>query len=279
MNRLPSLATMERALFARDATYDGAFYAAVRTTGVFCRPSCPARKPLPRNVVYFATPQEALAAGFRPCKRCHPLSVQEPAPPWAALLLEVIETDPTARITDADLRRCGLDPVRVRRFFLRQYGITFHAYCRGQRMGRALSQIRAGVELDEVALGNGYDSHSGFREAFTKMFGQAPGRAATTDCITVAMAETPLGPLMLGATSAGLCLAAFAASQPLEAQAARVGRQFGFAVVPGSTPLLEQAKDELGRYFARTSTHVSVPLLPFGDVEQGAVWARVRQIS
>ena len=73
MKHLPSLQEMERAVNESDASYDGIFFVAVRTTGIFCRPSCPARKPLPQNREYYATAREALFAGYRPCKRCRPL--------------------------------------------------------------------------------------------------------------------------------------------------------------------------------------------------------------
>ena len=156
MLSLPPIDEMERALFIRDSSYDGIFFAAVRTTGVFCRPSCPARKPLTHNVEYFATPREAILAGYRPCKRCHPLNISGTPPLWIQQLVREIEHDPTTRITDTDLRTRGIDPARVRRSFLKHYGMTFQAYCRGQRMGQAFTQLREGITLDEVALGNGY---------------------------------------------------------------------------------------------------------------------------
>jgi len=76
LHSLPPTSEMEQAYLNRDATYDGVFFLGVRTTGVFCRPSCPARKPLPQNVDYFAAPRDAIMAGYRPCKRCEPLNVQ-----------------------------------------------------------------------------------------------------------------------------------------------------------------------------------------------------------
>ena len=82
MPSLPPIDEMERAFRSRDSSYDGIFFVGVRTTGVFCRPVCPARKPLTRNVVYFATPRDAIVAGYRPCKRCHPLNIQDTPPTW-----------------------------------------------------------------------------------------------------------------------------------------------------------------------------------------------------
>src|SRR5499433_2638040 len=73
MNTMPAVKEMQRAYLAKDASYDGIFFLGVRTTGIFCRPSCPARKPLPKNVNYFSNARDALFAGYRPCKRCRPM--------------------------------------------------------------------------------------------------------------------------------------------------------------------------------------------------------------
>ena len=121
MNTLPA-SEMERAYLQRDASYNGLFFLGVRTTGIFCRPTCPARKPLPENVEYFPTVRDALAAGYRACKRCKPLDADE-QPDWAADLLADVEQHPTTRITDSDLKARGIDPATVRRHFLRRFGI------------------------------------------------------------------------------------------------------------------------------------------------------------
>lgn len=175
MSTLPPKAELERAYLERDASYNGVFFLGVRTTNIFCRPTCPARKPLPKNVEYFATAQAALLAGYRPCKRCRPLE-PDGLPEWSSELLRDIERDPTARITDAGLKARGVDPATVRRFFLRQYGMTFQAFTRARRLAWAFEQIREGAELDTVVFESGYDSHSGFRDAFTRTFGETPGR-------------------------------------------------------------------------------------------------------
>lgn len=278
MPSLPPVAEMERAYQSRDASYDGIFFLGVHTTGVFCRPSCPARKPLPRNVAYFATAQEALTAGFRPCKRCAPLDIQGVPPAWLQPLVQELEQDPTIRLTDADLRGRGLDPVRVRRHFLRTTGTTFQAYCRARRLGQALTELRAGAKLDEAALGNGYESHSGFREAFGKTFGRAPGRARTVDCIHLTQVPTPLGPIVLAATQDGLCLAEFANEPRLKQQLVVLERLFRCALVPGTNPHLEQAGDEVQRYFAGALFTFTVSLVAPGSMFQQAVWAQVRRI-
>src|SRR5262245_17925822 len=125
MNTLPTTNEMANAFDRRDASYDGLFFVGVRTTGIFCRPSCPARRPLPENITYFASVREAMLAGYRACLRCRPLDTAGAAPDWAQALVSEIDTAPEIRITDIDLRCRGIDPATARRFFLKQYGMTF----------------------------------------------------------------------------------------------------------------------------------------------------------
>jgi AraC family transcriptional regulator of adaptative response/methylated-DNA-[protein]-cysteine methyltransferase len=151
-SRLPPVAEMDAAFRRRDGSYDGVFYVGVRTTGVFCRPICPARKPLARNVEYFGTVREALFAGYRPCKRCRPLEVPGAHPAWATRLIARVEREPDKRIRDRDLQAAGVTPDRARRYFQQRYGMTFHAFARGYRLRRAFEELRRGSDLDEVAM-------------------------------------------------------------------------------------------------------------------------------
>ncbi len=171
---LPARSEMERAYLARDAAYDGLFVTAVLTTRIFCRPTCPARKPFPRNVVFFRTPQEAQHAGYRACKRCRPLEESD-CPGWAVGLLADLERAPGGRFGDAELRARGTDPTTVRRYFVRVYGATFHALLRAARLAQAHRRLRAGTPIDTVILESGFGSYSGFRSAFTRAYGQTPG--------------------------------------------------------------------------------------------------------
>ena len=141
---MPPAPDMTRAYLASDASYDGIFYLGVRTTGIFCRPSCPARKPKPENVEFFAQPQDALGAGYRPCLRCRPLDDQQ-APEWAKTLLARLESAPGTRWRDQDLR-AG-----------RQPGIVHHLPPRGvdgllrvAHDGRDAVAEDAALVLDEV---------------------------------------------------------------------------------------------------------------------------------
>lgn len=269
---LPGSAEMARAYLGRDASYDGIFFLAVRTTGIFCKPSCPARKPHKINVQYFSSAREAIFAGYRPCKRCHPLHAGGAVPSWIQEALDLIEQDPTARFTDARLRSMGIDPVRTRRFFLKTYGMTFQAYCRGRRLGQSLEQIRMGADLDDIVLGHGFDSHSGFREAFVRAFGQPPGRSRTTGCILIAWIESPLGPLLAGATTEGICLLEFTDRRMLEAQFRTLRRLFSHSIVPGENAHLKRLKVELDEYFSGTRTTFTIPLSVPGTDFQKRVW-------
>jgi AraC family transcriptional regulator of adaptative response/methylated-DNA-[protein]-cysteine methyltransferase len=284
---------MKRAVQTSDATYDGIFLVAVRTTGIFCRPSCPARKPLPRNCEYYASAREALFAGFRPCKRCRPLETDGRAPDWVARLLSEVDRAPATRWRDADLRKRHIDPARARRYFNKHYGMTFQAYCRGRRMGEALQQIRGGARLDDVALGYGYDSHSGFREAFQRTFGQPPGRSRQTDCLIVSWVESPLGPLLVASTPSplplspkrergrgdgGICLLEFTDRRALETQFRTLRRRFDRAIVPGKSDHIEQMKRELAEYFAGERTVFEVPIVYPGSPFQQSVWEQLLRI-
>jgi AraC family transcriptional regulator of adaptative response/methylated-DNA-[protein]-cysteine methyltransferase len=278
MKGLPPIQEMSRAVDTRDASYDGIFFVAVRTTGIFCRPSCTARKPLERNREYFATAREALFAGYRPCKRCRPLDAAGRPPDWVERLLAAVDRAPQERITDADLRRMAIDPARARRFFRKHYGMTFHTYCRGRRMGEALQQIRQGADLDDVTLGHGYESHSGFREAFVQTFGQPPGRSRAADCILTTYVESPLGPLLAGATAAGICLLEFSDRRMLATQFATLRQRFDCAIVPGTNDHLENLKEQLDRYFARQLRQFDLPLLYPGSPFQRRVWEALLRI-
>jgi AraC family transcriptional regulator of adaptative response/methylated-DNA-[protein]-cysteine methyltransferase len=269
---------MRRALSRRDGAFDGLFYFGVRTTGIFCRPSCSARKPLERNVEFFASVREASFAGYRPCKRCRPLEANGTAPGWVQRLLQQIERDPSARIRNTQLRGLGIDPARARRHFQKHFGMTFQAYARARRLGRAFDQIKRGIAMDEVALGQGYESQSGFREAFVRAFGRAPGGSKDTDCVVVTWMESPLGPLVAAANARAVVLLEFSERRMLEAQFDTLRRRFRTAIVPGENAHLVQLKRELAEYFDGRRKQFSVPLEFPGTEFQQKVWNALLEI-
>lgn len=275
---LPSQQQMYRALCERDSAYDGVFYAAIRTTGVFCRPTCTARKPRSENVEYFVSTRDALLAGYRPCKRCQPLKPNGATPEWLQPLLDELDEHPTRRWRDTDLRALQLDPDRVRRWFQTNYGVTFHAYQRSRRLGLALGQIKNGRDLSQAAYEHGYESLSGFREAFAKLFDATPGRARDSNCIHMSRILTPLGPMLAGATEEAICLLEFADRRMLESQLKRLKRALGGELLLGGNDQIERLEDELNRYFAGELRAFSVPLQYPGTEFQVACWNYLRSI-
>lgn len=271
---LPPVAELERAYLTRDAAYDGVFFIGVRTTGVFCRPTCRVRSPLPKNVEYFDSAASAVFAGYRPCKRCRPMASSD-QPEWVAPLLARIENDSNVRISEQDLRRLGLDPATVRRFFLRSYGMTFQAFTRSRRLANAFHHIRSGESLDDVAALSGYESLSGFREAFGNSIGCAPGESDGQSRVFLSWFSSPLGPLVGGATDTGVCLLEFTDRRMLEAQFATLRRLFRVPVLPGANPHLEKLGDELSAYFAGRLREFSIPLDYPGTPFQRRVWEQL----
>ena len=277
MNTMPPNVEMQRAYLERDATYNGLFFLGVRTTGIFCRPTCPARKPLARNVEFFPSTQAALAAGYRPCKRCRPLETDD-QPTWAADLLADIERDPASRITDTDLKARGIDPATVRRFFLRRFGMTFQAFTRARRLSGAFHRIREDGPIDAAMFESGYDSHSGFHDAFIRTFGDTPANMRHSDCILLSWMRSPLGPLVAGATTEGICLLEFTDRRMLETQFDTVRARFGVPVVAGSNEHLRTLEAELASYFAGSLQKFTVPLIYPGTDFQQRVWRQLLQI-
>jgi AraC family transcriptional regulator of adaptative response/methylated-DNA-[protein]-cysteine methyltransferase len=275
---MPPRDEMLAAFTGRDGSYDGLFVAAVRTTGIFCRSSCPARKPEPRNVEFFATAGKALAAGYRACLRCRPLDPDGGAPSWLPALIAELERDPSRRWTDADLAADGLRPEAVRRWFQRRFGMTFHAYARARRLAAAVSDLQKGAPVTDAAFDHGYESLSGFSDAIRNLVGTSPGAAVGSTLLAVASVDTPLGVMMLGAAGGKLCLAEFADPERLEAQLRQVCRRLDATVVPGREPPIDRATEQIAEYFAGFRRCFELPLQPAGTDLQRRVWQTLLQI-
>lgn len=275
---LPSRATMLKALRGRDDAFDGVFWTGVRTTRIFCRPVCPARAPRAENLEFFPSARAALAAGFRPCKRCRPLETPGDAPPWLRPLLARLEEDATRRWTDADLRAAGFAPVRVRRWFREHHGLTFHGYCRARRLGGALARLRGGATVTAAAFDQGWDSLSAFHEAFRKLAGAAPTAACGAEVVSVTRIATPLGAMLAAAGEHALLLLEFGDRSTLERQIARLGRRREAVLVPGANAILERLAGELDDYFTGRAQSFSTPLAPAGTPFQRQVWDALRRI-
>src|SRR5207253_8141586 len=239
---LPPPETMYRALVKRDASFEGIFYVGVRTTGIFCRPTCSAKKPARENVDFFARANEALESGYRPCLRCHPLDPNARPPKLIERLRAEVERAPGGRLTDKELALLSIDPSTARRAFKRHYGMTFQAYHRARRMGLALRDVRRGSRVEEARNGSGYESESGFRDAFVRIFGDSPSMAKAKGALLAERIETPLGSMLAIADDEGLRLLEFVDRRALERELSILRTRLNTNVVPGEHPHLQSIR-------------------------------------
>ena len=270
---------MYRALARRDPAYEGVFLTGVKTTGIFCRPTCRAKKPKPENVEFFASPSEALHGGYRPCLLCRPLDASKPVPALVERLRRAVEEAPDGRVPDKALVALGIDPSTARRRFKAYHGMTFHAYQRARRMGLALRDVRAGKPVVETQAGRGYLSASGFREAFVRLFGEPPSRTGARTCLFARRIETPLGTMLALADEAALRLLEFVDRRGLEREILTLRRCLKSAIVPGDNAVLDATAAQLAEYFAGQRLAFELPLAPVGSAFQRQVWDELQRIT
>ncbi|HYE49698.1 MAG TPA: trifunctional transcriptional activator/DNA repair protein Ada/methylated-DNA--[protein]-cysteine S-methyltransferase [Azospirillaceae bacterium] len=273
----PTDDALYRALIDRDPALDGFWYVGVRTTGIFCRLTCPARKPKRENVVFFDRPGEAERAGFRPCLRCRPLDRGRPVDPTLARLRGQVAAEPDRRWTAADLAALGYDPSTVRRAFKREYGVTFAQYARAQRLGAAVTGLRDGAPVIEAQLDAGYASASGFREAVTRLLGEAPARLRGRPALPARWLDTPIGAMLAVADDGGVHLLEFADRTALPRELDRLQRRSG-PVLFGQHPMLDRLAGQVERYFAGADLSFDLPVAQAGSAFQAAVWAALRRL-
>ena len=275
---LPPGDMMYRALVNRDSSFEGIFYVGVRTTGIFCRPTCTAKKPARENVDFFATSNEALENGYRPCLRCHPLDLTGRPPELIERLRAEVEHAPGGRVTEKELAAMAIDPSTARRQFKRHYGMTFQAYHRARRMGLALSQVRQGSRVDQARNGSGFESESGFRDAFTKIFGESPTIARKRRPLFAERIDTPLGAMIAVADDEGLRLLEFIDRRATEPELLVLRKQLRTNIVPGEHRYLTAARQQLADYFSGKSLEFDIPLAPVGSPFQLRAWKILQSI-
>ena len=268
------------ALVEKNADFDGAFFAAVKTTGIFCRTTCTARKPKRENVCFYDSIQDALSAGYRPCKICRPMESANQIPKEIADLLAEAQENPQFRISEWELRQRGFDPNTLRRWFQKHYGMTFQAFCRMSRINAAFGAIKDGNSVLDAALGSGYSSASGFAAAFDKIIGTAPGKAGKEPRIVLVYQrfDAPLGPMIAVANESGLCLLEFGDRRMLESEFSDLQKRLGAVLLPGKNEFTEAAIKQLLEYFAGERKTFAVPLHAPGTAFQQRVWAALREI-
>ena len=267
-----------RALQKRDSSYEGIFFLGVKTTGIFCRPICSARKPLRKNIEFFPSKTEALHAGFRPCLRCKPMNTTGEVPTLVEKLRREIESDPSTRLRERDLLAMGIEPSTARRQFQRFFGMSFQAYQRARRMGSALAAVRKGVNVLDTQLDHGFESSSGFRDAFGKLFGAAPSKSSGVHCLLSKWIESPLGAILALADDGGLYVFDWVDRRGLEREIVRLREKTKFAIVPGAHPVLDQATREIGEYFAGKRCIFTLPFARRGTDFQRQVWDELQKI-
>lgn len=265
--------------FARkDAAFCGTLFMAVRSTGIFCRIGCPARLPKKENVTFYGNAREALAAGYRPCLRCHPMEPPLAIPARMQQLLRFIDKAPHERISDSELRNRGYDPVNLRRWFRQHHGMTFQAYLRMRRINIALQSLVQGNTVTNAAFDHGYESVSGFRDAVQKITGQSAGKSKAQTIMQQLRIDTPLGPMLAISSELGLALLEFGDRRMLETQLQIVQKRYGGPILPGNNAILTQTQQELAEYFAGRCREFTIPLDVRGTAFQERVWRVLQTI-
>jgi AraC family transcriptional regulator, regulatory protein of adaptative response / methylated-DNA-[protein]-cysteine methyltransferase len=258
----------------RDRRWDGQVIGAVTTTGIYCKPSCPARRPKREHVLFFADGEGARAAGYRACLRCKPDEVgrDREAVARAVTLIERAEEPP--RLDDL-ASAVGYAPHHFQRLFTREMGVSPAVYARGLRAGRAQKNLRKDRSVTEAIYESGYSAPSRFYADAKDRMGMTPsawrdgGRGET---IRYAMLDTPLGTMLVAATAKGICRLTF------DEDVAALKRRFpNAAIVPADTAMASLISGVL----QAIETPTAAPDLPIdvaGTAFQEAVWRELRKI-
>lgn len=255
----------------KDAAYDGVFFVGVTSTGIFCRPGCPARVPKPENCTFHESASAALSAGYRACKRCHPSRLVGEASPLVTTLITLVEDHPDQRWSEAQLSDLGIDPSTARRQFKQRFGLTFSHYARLRRLGRAAQDLNKGAPVIDAQLNAGYESASGFRAAFGQAFGTAP-KGVTTGPLFIDWLDTPFGPMIAICDEAALYLLEFTTRKSLDRQVRRVASKTRRAIIPGRTAVTDQIARELAAYFKGDLRAFQTPISLSGTDFQKSTW-------
>lgn len=290
---LPLTDSAWMALSARDAGQDGRFVYAVKTTGVYCRPSCGARTPKRSNVSIYASPAEAAAAGYRACKRCHPDQDRGAVETTVAMVRAHIDArllaNPEQSPTLAELAKiAGWSSAHLQRTFTRSLGLSPRAYADAQRVAQARDALRSGCSVLDATFGGGYGSGKALYQRAAIAFGMTPAqfrRGATGVAIRYALFDTALGVVLVAATTQGVCAVSLGdnADALLDAlradfHAAGIARDDA-ALGPWAEPILRVLAGAPGTdYTEAARALLALPIEVRGTVFQRRVWAALRDI-
>lgn len=269
---------MYQASVRKDTSFEGIFFTAVKTTGIFCRPSCTARKPKIENVEFLKTSKDCILKGYRPCKVCKPLEKLNETPASILELIEELSENPSLKFKDYDLVKRGLEPSKVRRWFIKNHGITFQAYQRMFRINTAFKKIQKGDSVTETAFDSGFESLSGFNDSFKTVFGVSPQNSKSQRIIDLKRIETPLGTMYACAVEEGVCLLEFTDRKMLETEFMLLAKVLNATIVQGNNPHFSVLENQLNEYFDGTRKTFSVPLFTPGSEFQNSVWQELQNI-
>ncbi|WP_137678896.1 bifunctional transcriptional activator/DNA repair enzyme AdaA [Aurantiacibacter suaedae] len=270
----PTLAQMAEAFARRDRAFDGRFVVGVVSTGIYCRPSCPARRPRPENCRFLSGPTEAEREGFRPCKRCRPGEVtrDEAAVAQAlALLRGEARPVPLAQLAQA----CGYSPAHLQRMFTRATGLSPAAYGRALRQEAARTRLSEESNVTDAIYAAGFEGPSTFYAGMEGRLGMTPSawaRGGEGVTIRWAMAQTSLGPMLVAASEKGVCRLSFDEGEDeLRARFPRAELRQGGA---DFAALLQQVVAAV----ETPSSKPDIPLDVAGTAFQQRVWEQLRAI-
>lgn len=261
-----------KALVDRDASYVGIFYVGVKTTSVFCIATCRARKPKFENVAFYTRYKNALEEGYRPCKICRPTENANEAPKQVEHAIQMVRNNPKEKVSDEQLKINKISPELVRRWFNKNYGMTFQAFQRMYRVNNALIELKSGKKATDIAFEAGYESLSGFGYTYKKLVGQSPKHSMGKNIILISRSTTPLGPIFICATNVGVCLVEFVDREELEKEFSDIQKYLKAKIIAGENEHIKQAKKEISEYFDGQRKNFSVALdMPSTDF-QSTVW-------
>lgn len=269
------------AVVARDGGLDGRLFYGVASTGVYCRPSCPSRRPRRRNARFFARPEEAEQAGYRPCLRCDPRGDRVSLPPAsvgkarAYLDAHYEESVPLSALG----REAGMSPYHLQRTFKKAYGLTPKEYQEVLRRQRLKKALRSGGSVTTAIHDAGYGSASRVYEQSDDRLGMPPGAYRTGGkgmAIRFAIVPSPLGRLLVGATNRGVCAVALGKDDAVLERSLR--DEFPAASIGSGLEGLEETLANLSRYLAGEARLDAVPADLRGTAFQERVWNALRAI-
>ena len=262
----------------RDTKYDGTFFIAVKTTGIFCHPSCRARIPKAKNVTFYDSIEEALQNGFRPCKICKPMEKIGETPIYIKNIIAELQQNPHKKISDEQLKSKGIEPHTIRRWFKKNYNITFHSFQRMLRINYAFTNIKKGNSITYSAYESGYESLSGFNESYRSIFGESASKSKNRNVINILRFSSPIGSLIACATEKGVCFLGFIGQKRIEKHFVEIQKHFNAIILPGKNTHLTKVKKEITEYFDGKRKTFSVSLDIVGTDFRKKVWTELLNI-